>query len=84
MIVGGFIFADQEDSKSIGYVAALVVDPLFQGKGVASRMIPLVKKAAKELGYSNICASVFVDNPAAIRLLKEAGLHEGRWFAGNL
>jgi RimJ/RimL family protein N-acetyltransferase len=86
IIMGGFILTGMGDegAPTTGIVTALIVDPDYQNAGVGKKMIPLIKAEAKRLGYTSLCASVFVDNPAAIRLIQEAGLREGRWFAGNL
>lgn len=82
--VGGFVLGPSDDSNTMAYLATMIVAPNFRREGIARRMIPMIRAAAKDLGYGCVCASVFVDNPAAIRLLQEAGLREGRWFAGNL
>lgn len=84
--VGGFILrpGGSDAGPGVAYIEAVIVAPELRKTGIGAKMVGLVKETARGLGYSGLCASVFVDNPAAIRWLELAGLREGRWFAGAI
>jgi ribosomal protein S18 acetylase RimI-like enzyme len=60
----------------IGVVHRLMVDPRFQGRGVARELMMIVERLAAELGYAVIRLDAFSLNPAALRLYRGLGYHE--------
>lgn len=54
----------------------LCVDPAFQGQGVATAIMEQIRCRQKELGFRSIRLDVFTQNPAALRLYRQAGFQE--------
>lgn len=67
------IFDDQEAWPDEWYIDALAVDPEHWGEHVASRLMDLAPKIAKERGYKYISLNVDKENPRARRLYEHKG-----------
>lgn len=58
------------DVIELGYV----IHPAYQGKGYATEMLGAVLEDLKELGYARVCAGVFEENIASIRVMEKCGM----------
>ena len=77
------------DGGRIAVVHRLMVDPLCQGRGVASELMLFVERRAREQGYHAVRLDAFTQNPAALRLYQGLGYHDAGamrlrkgWFRG--
>jgi len=66
MAIGSYA---QDDDKLAE--VAFVVREDFQGKGIASYLMEILEKIAKENNYSSFCATVLRENAAMIRVFKK-------------
>jgi ribosomal protein S18 acetylase RimI-like enzyme len=60
-----------QDSKKPMVVHRLTIDPLHQGKGLATAMMRFVEQHAREDHYSSIRLDAFTQNPAACHLYQK-------------
>lgn len=67
------IFDDQEAWPDEWYIDALAVSPDHWGEHVASRLIDLAPKMARERGYKLVSLNVDKENPRAQRLYDHKG-----------
>jgi RimJ/RimL family protein N-acetyltransferase len=66
MAIGSYA-ADNEDRAEV----AFVVREDFQGMGIATYLIEILEKIAKENNYTSFIASVLRENAAMIRVFKK-------------
>lgn len=62
-----------EDDGNPVVVHRLAVDPLHQGKGLATLMMQYVEHHARENNYSSIRLDAFTQNPTACHLYRKIG-----------
>ena len=68
------------------YLNRLVVDPKFQGKGIAKETLKLIEKNLKQKGYETIRLTVYEHNYPAIKLYESFGfnkINKGYWQLEN-
>jgi GNAT superfamily N-acetyltransferase len=65
---------------SVGVVHRLMVNPRFQGQGVARALMVTAERLAVELGFAVLRLDAFSSNPQALRLYRSVGYRE----AGNV
>ena len=58
------------DEMELGYF----IDPLFQGKGLATRALSLAIQEAFRIGYSLVTAGYFEGNAASRRVMEKCGM----------
>jgi GNAT superfamily N-acetyltransferase len=64
------------DGVRVAVVHRLMVDPRYQGNGVARELMGSVEERARELGYEAIRLDAFAANPRALRLYHGLGYHD--------
>lgn len=91
-IVGSFVMSDFDDpdyheikwkkNSNFVYLNRLVVDPQFQGKGIAKEVLKLIEKYMKKVNYETIRLTVYEHNFPAIKLYENFGfikINKGFW-----
>lgn len=81
LIVGSFVMSDFDDpdyhkikwhkNSDFIYLNRLVVDPLYQGKGIAKEVLNLIEKDMKSKKYKTIRLTVYEHNFPAIKLYEK-------------
>lgn len=71
--VSTIIFDDQEAWPNEWYIDALAVAPDHWGQGIASKLLDIAPKIAKDKGYNIISLNVDKENPRAQRLYVHKG-----------
>ncbi len=64
------------EAVRIGVVHRLMVDPRYQGQGIARQVMEIVERRARALGYGAIRLDAFPSNPRAIRLYQGLGYRD--------
>ncbi|MEJ1159091.1 GNAT family N-acetyltransferase [Prosthecomicrobium sp. N25] len=57
----------------IGYVAGLMVEPAYRGRGLGRRLLDEARRFARERGLAALVLSVSTDNPGARRFYEREG-----------
>lgn len=91
-IIGSFVLSDFDDpdyhniewkiNREFIYLNRLVVDPLFQGKGIAMNILGLIADQMKNSRYKVIRLTVYEGNYPAIKLYEKFGfkkINVGFW-----
>lgn len=63
----------QYTPQKVAVIHRLMVDPQYQGQGIAQHLMSFVERRAKERGYGAIRLDTFVENEPAIRFYKKRG-----------
>ena len=64
------------DGARVAVVHRLMVDPRYQGRGIARELMRFAETRAGELGYGAIRLDAFSANPRALRLYHGLGYHD--------
>lgn len=60
------------------------VDPKYQGKGIAQKLMPIKEAIAKECGYTLFLSTVAIsDNPKEVHILEKFGWHLDKSFVNK-
>ncbi len=73
-VLGSMTFEQREDW---GYLEWIAVDPEFQGRGVAGRLVEDCCAALTAAGASSVVTDVEVNNTASAALMRRHGFTEG-------
>ncbi|MFH8347329.1 GNAT family N-acetyltransferase [Streptomyces sp. NPDC018045] len=73
-VLGSMTFEQREDW---GYLEWIAVDPDFQGRGVAGRLVQDCCAALTEAGAASVVTDVEVGNTASATLMRRNGFTEG-------
>ncbi|MFE7665285.1 GNAT family N-acetyltransferase [Streptomyces celluloflavus] len=73
-VLGSMTFEQREDW---GYLEWIAVDPAFQGRGVAGRLVQECCAVLTEAGASSVVTDVEVSNTASATLMRRNGFTEG-------
>ncbi|MFH9426539.1 GNAT family N-acetyltransferase [Streptomyces sp. NPDC017529] len=73
-VLGSMTFEQREDW---GYLEWIAVDPDFQGRGVAGRLVRDCCAVLTEAGASSVVTDVEADNTASAALMRRNGFTEG-------
>ena len=60
----------------VAVVHRLMVDPTYQGRGIARHLMGFAEERARELGYGALRLDAFTANPRALRLYHGLGYHD--------
>jgi GNAT superfamily N-acetyltransferase len=61
---------------AVAVVHRLMVDPAYQGQGIARHLMEFAEEKARELGYGAVRLDAFTANPRALRLYQGLGYHD--------
>jgi RimJ/RimL family protein N-acetyltransferase len=64
------------EATRIGVVHRLMIEPRFQGRGLAREVMRLVEERASALGYNVLRLDAFTHNPRALRLYEALGYRD--------
>jgi GNAT superfamily N-acetyltransferase len=64
------------EAARVGVVHRLMVDPRYQGRGLARELMQAAEARAARLGYGAIRLDAFSANPRALRLYRSLGYHD--------
>ena len=89
--VGSFVLTSFDEIKwnhkdNFIYLNRLVIDPKFQGKGIAKETLKLIEKNIKQKGYETIRLTVYEHNYPAIKLYESFEfnkINKGYWQLEN-
>lgn len=92
LIVGSYVLSDFDDpdyheikwnnNTNFVYLNRLVINPKFQGKGIAKEVLKLIEEDMKNNNYETIRLTVYEHNLPAIKLYEKFGftrINEGFW-----
>lgn len=62
----------EDDSIEVGYV----IDPAFRGRGYAPEALQAAITELFRMGYRQVTAEYFAENPASRRVMEKCGMHK--------